>query len=224
MLNIIYYAWINIKKNYSNIIEGQLNDVIASGISAVSKLFIIICCEDDSLLDNIEKMIHNILHTKIIYEIEFKKENFYEYYGIDKLYSIALQEPESYFLYFHSKGMFNYDNVNTRHIYETTLTTRTIYKFREVINLFENNYDIMKIGLFPSSSINEPFIWFNFYYIRGSYVITCNKPIITTDRYYYERWSGSGNNMGVSYNLYENNYKQYSIEEAGVILNELNGM
>jgi hypothetical protein len=224
MLNIIYYAWININKNYSVIIGGQLDDIIASGISEVSKLYVIICCEHEECNDHIQNLIHNKLQNKINYELEMKKENHYEYYGIDKLYSLSLQEPNSYFLYFHSKGMFNYDNIHERHIYETTLTKRTLYRCKEVLDLFEKNPQIMKIGLFPSNLHNANFVWFNFYYARGSYLITCEKPIITDYRYYYETWSESGNNnLGFVYNLYENNYRKFSLEEAGAILNMLNG-
>ena len=223
-LNIIYYCWINEKKNYTNIISGQLDDIIDSNIGSVSKLYIVVCCENEKLISNIEKLFYNKLNNKISYELEIKEHNFYEYYGINKLYSLSLKEPNSYFLYFHSKGMFNYDNINERHIYEKTLTKRTLYDFKKVITLFDNSHNIMKIGLFPSKLHKENFIWFNFYYARGLYLTTCEKPIITTNRYYYETWSESGdNNIGVIYNLYENNYKKYFLEEAATILNMLNG-
>ena len=103
MLNIIYYACINIKRNYSVIIEWQLDDILESEIGSISKLFIIICCQYDYLIDNIEKMINTKLQNKIIYELELKKENYYEYYGINKLYSLALLEPTSYFYIFIQK-------------------------------------------------------------------------------------------------------------------------
>ena len=31
-INIVYFCWCNEKKNYKNIIFGQLNDIIISGI------------------------------------------------------------------------------------------------------------------------------------------------------------------------------------------------
>jgi len=227
MLNIIYFVWINPKKNYKNIIEGQLDDIINSGIYKVSKLYIVCVCTDLLLVNYIKNIFSNKLKINnkltINYELEIKNENLYEYYGIEKLYSLAVEEPLSYFLYFHSKGMFNYDNIN-RHIYELTLTKGTLYLFEEVIETFKNNKDIMKIGLFPSNFHNKNFIWFNFYYARGIYLITCEKPIISVNRYYYETWSETGNNqMGVVYNLYEKNFKKYELAEAGYILNKLNG-
>jgi len=220
MLNIIYFVWINPKKNYKNIIEGQLDDIINSGIYKVSKLYIVCACTD-LLVNSIKKLFSTKL-LEINYELEIKNENLYEYYGIEKLYSLAIKEPLSYFLYFHSKGMFNYDNTN-RHIYELTLTKGTLYLYEEVLEIFKNN-NIMKIGLFPSNYHNKNFIWFNFYYARGTYLITCEKPIISSNRYYYETWSETGDNqMGLVYNLYEKNFKKYELAEAGDILNKLNG-
>jgi len=119
--------------------------------------------------------------------------------------------------------MFNYNNINERHIYEKTLTKGTVYQYKKVIELFDNNINISKIGLFPSKHNNQNFIWLNFYWSRGSYLNTCQLPIVTDDRFYYERWSGSGEKESLIYNLHENNYKQYELCEVGDILNKLNG-
>jgi len=223
-LNIVYYCWINETKNYYSIIAGQLDDIIESNIGSISKLYIVACCENPKLISNIEQLFFNKLNKKVTYELDIETHNYYEYYGINKLYSLSLKEPNSYFLYFHSKGMFNYDNVNDRHIYEKTLTKRTLYNFKNAVDLFDNNPNVMKIGLFPSNLHKANFIWFNFFYVRGIYLITCETPVITENRFYYETWLESGNNnMGVVYNLYENNYKKYLLGEAADILNMLNG-
>lgn len=223
-LNIIYFVWINEKKNYKKIIEGQLDDMINSGIMKVSNLYIECVCENKLLITEI----NNTFTKKLInikYNLEIHHTNHYEYYGIKKMYDLACEQPNSYFLYFHSKGMFNYDNMNNRHIYELTLTKGTLYLFEEVLNTFNKNQNIMKIGLFPAiNDDNQNFIWFNFYYARGAYLITCEKPIISTNRFYYEIWSETGNNqLGLIYNLYEKNFKKYELSEAGNILNRLNG-
>ena len=158
------------------------------------------------------------------YELSFHNENKYEYYGIKKLYNLALLEPNKYFIYLHSKGMFNYSNIDTRHIYEMSLTNGTLHNYKEIIQLFDDNPDIMKAALFPAEHHNNNFCWLNFYWSRGSYLITCKNPIITDNRYYYELWSESGNNlMGNVYNIYENNYKKYKLNEVGNILNMLSG-
>ena len=219
--NIIYFVWINKKKNYENIINGQMDDLLKSGILYSATLYIQVCCEDETLVNKITKLFINKL--KIIrFNLQIHNENLFEYYGIKKMYELAKEEPNKYYLYFHSKGMFNYNNKSDRHIYEKILTKGTIYQHKKVIKLFEENPNIMKIGLFPSNKHNKNFMWLNFYWARGSYLITCEDPIISTNRYYYETWSGTGDiNMGLNYNLYENNYKKYELNEVGDILNNL---
>lgn len=222
-INIIYFVWINPKKNFKSIIEGQLTDVLSSNILGHSKIYIQVCCEYIHLVQEIEDIFKEKLQ-KIEYDIHFYSENRFEYYGIKKMYDLAVLEPDKYFLYFHSKGMFNYDNIE-RHNYEKILTKGTIYQFKKCIQLFEKNPTIMKIGLFPSNVHKHNFIWFNFYWARGSYLLTCQDPIITKNRFYYETWSETGdNNMGLVYNLHENNFKKYELHEAGDILNKLKGI
>jgi hypothetical protein len=80
----------------------------------------------------------------------------------------------------------------------------------------------MTIGLFPSKSNKKKFVWFNFFWSRGSYLTTCEDPKITSDRYYYEKWLETGND-GVIYNLYENNFRKYDLWDAGDILCKLAG-
>ena len=222
-INIVYFCWINKQKNYKNIITGQLNDIINYGILNISKLYVEVCCEDTSLTDSVDIFIKEILKDHE-HEISFYTENKYEYYGIKKLYDLSILEPNKYYLYLHSKGMFNYDNINERHIYEKTLTTGILYNYDKTIELFNTNPEIMKATLFPSNMHEKNFCWLNFFWARGTYLITCQNPIISDNRYYYETWSETGNNsMGMVYNLFEKNYKKYMLNEVGDILNKLNG-
>ena len=221
-INIVYFIWINPNKNYEAIISGQLKDIVKSEILNHSKLYIEISCQYEHINKNINDLIVNIVKD-YNYEINFHKDNKYEYFGIKKLYDLAKNEPNKYYLYLHSKGMFNYDNKNERHIYEKTLTRGTIIEYKNIIEKFQNNKNIAKIGLFPSSLHNQNFIWLNFFWARGTYLNTCQDPKITNDRYYYERWSGTGERNSLTYNLYENNYKKYELNEVGDILNKLNG-
>lgn len=221
-INIIYFIWINPHKNFEAIISGQLNDMKNSGILSVSKLHIEISCEYENIYKNIKYFIDNILN-EYYYEINFHNKNKYEYYGIKKMYDLAFKEPDKYYLYLHSKGMFNYNNIEERHIYEKTLTKGTVFLYKKVIEIFNNNKNISKIGLFPSNHHCQNFMWLNFFWCRGNYLNTCEQPIITDDRYYYERWSGTGEKNSLIYNLYENNYDKYDLKQVGDILNKLNG-
>jgi hypothetical protein len=221
-INIVYFAWINLNKNFEKIIFGQINDMIHSGILKHSTLYIEICCEHENVQESIKDSIVNLLKG-FHYEIKFYNKNLYEYYGIKKLYDLAKIEPKKYYLYLHSKGMFNYDNMNDRHIYEKSLTKGTVYQYKKVAKIFRNNLNISRIGLFPSLQYDKNFIWLNFFWTKGKYLNTCEKPIITDDRFYYERWSGTGDRSSLTYNLFENNFKKYELSEVGDILNSLNG-
>jgi hypothetical protein len=219
-INIVYFCWCNKKKNYAAIIGGQIDDIIFYKILSVAKLYIEVCCEDDDILPSIKELLDTKL-TGYNYYINFHKENKYEYYGIKKLYDLSILEPNKYYLYLHSKGMFNYANIN-RHEYEKVLTNGILCNFEKTIELFNNNPEIMKASQFPSNHHEKNFCWFNFYWSRGTYLITCENPIISSNRCYYETWSETGdNNMGKVYNMYENNYKKYLLSEAGNILNTL---
>ena len=220
-INIVYFIWVNPEKDYNSIILGQLTDIIDSGILEQSSLYIEICCENKELKDDVNKMIsHKLIGNE--YYIQFHDENKFEYYGIKKIYDLAREESSKYYLYLHSKGMFNYTN-EERHNYEKTLTKGSLMQYKKVIKLFKKNRHIGKIGLFPSSLHDQNFIWLNFFWAKGSYINTCEDPIITDDRYYYERWSGSGERESLTYNLFENNYKKYALNEVGDILNLLQG-
>jgi hypothetical protein len=108
-INIIYFIWLNKDRNWSVIIEGQLFDIISSNILEKSYLNIIISCENNDLVSEAVSLINKYLinHTGK-YNIELYNENCYEYYGIRKLYECAKKNPKSIYIYFHTKGMFNW--------------------------------------------------------------------------------------------------------------------
>ena len=214
IINIVYYVWINPNRNYNIIIDGQLNDLIVSGILERSKLFIVICCEHNHLIN----YINNIVQTKlgsisnIEYSIKYTNVNNFEYAGIKKVYDLALQEPDKLYIYMHSKGMLNYDYPHHRTASNEYLTRTLISMWKDIITTFNLNPNFLKMGMFPAKT---NWIWFNFWWARGTYLNTCEDPIITDYRYYYESWVGTGNNsIGQTYNFNEGNFNSYTAEEA----------
>jgi hypothetical protein len=223
-INIVYFAWINEKKNWKNILNGQFKDIVDSGILYDAKIYIIVSCENKLLVESVKSLFIDHLkdNSNFEYSIEIETINRYEYYGLKKIYDLAQIEPNKYYLYLHSKGIFNYGNIDTRHNNELTLTKGTVYLYKKIIQKFEENSEITEIGLFPSRSNNKKFIWFNFFWARGSYILTCENPIISDDRYYYEKWLETGGDCLI-YNMYEENFTKYELWEAGDILNYLSG-
>ena len=217
-LTIIYFISINIDRNWKEIVNGQINDLNKHTILKNNFLKIVLCCTDNNILNESINYINKILNNIGItyYKIYSFHDNLYEYRGIKILYDSAKEDPNKIYLYMHSKGMYYiYDDItkklNIRSITEKTILNETIKNFNNTLNLFKTDKDLMKVSLFPS---DENFCWYNFYFVRGSYLVECDEPIIKNDRYYYESWLGLNKKKGKSYSLFSNNEDKYSSHGA----------
>ena len=168
IINIVYYIWINPKRNWKVIIEGQLSDMKISKIFEVSKLYIVLSCADNTIMTETKNIINNSLKDidNNLYEITTTHENNYEYYGIKKLYDLACNDSDKLYIYLHSKGMFNWynNNPNKRSEDEINLTRNIFNIWKETVNFLNENPIINKVGLIPSPG---GWIWFNFFGLEG---------------------------------------------------------
>jgi len=216
LINIVYYTYINPDSNYKSIIKEQLIDINNSKIYINATLFIVISCEFKNLIDDIKNLIYEtMINIPITYNLEFETENIFEYYGIKKIYDLSIKEPNKYYLYMHGKGMCNtYGDKNPRTKHNIFLTKSHVNNWEKVLDIFKKDDNINIIGMFPSDT--RKFIWFNFWWASGKYLITCEYPKISRDdRFYYESWIGTGNiDNNKIYNLLENNYNTYTPNEA----------
>lgn len=128
--------------------------------------------------------------------ISITTQNFYEYPGIRRVWDLGQQIRlnESYtslILYFHSKGMYNYDDYSeVRGDWERELYRSVIDPWRNVSEIFQTMRHVNKVG-YKSSKLG--FMWMNFWWARASYVRMLVCPIIieeskSSERYYYEQW------------------------------------
>ena len=211
---IVYFIYINPNRNWKLILEGQMSDLNKSNILQNNKLFVVISCDDIDNINIAKNIINSILidyNNNIEFTIESK--NLFEYPGIKKVYDLALINQEKIFIYFHSKGMvFHGGERNTT---EKMLTNNLFHNWKNTLYIFKNNINVDKIGLFPSK---KGFIWYNFFWVRGTYINKLEYPIITDDRYYYEEWLSKLNN---SYSLYHNNISQFSQDDTINLTGEL---
>lgn len=221
-IRIVYFIYLNPKKSWQDIIFGQLYDICKSTILLQDNtplyLHLVICDEYD-IKGNLVSDIYNIFQndtsgrSPISIDIELQKENLYEYHGIKKMHSLACLFPNDIFLYMHSKGMVFSGGMNGRNPIEVIMTRGLINQWETVIDIFQRFKSVNKIGFFPS---NDGFIWFNFFWVRGTYIASCKEPIITEDRYYYESYLGREgtkthidcyslfhNSVGVTFDPYE---------------------
>jgi len=223
---IIYYVFINPINNWKDIIIGQLKDIKDSGIicDTFHNINLEIILSSYSM-DNINDAI--VIINDFFKDIAFNKyniitinDNLYEYPGILHLYTKGVENPDALFIYFHSKGMSFHNNVG-RITDEIKLTRYTLFYWEKIINIFNDKEHINKIT-FPCSV--EGWGWFNFFWVRGSYLKNCNKPIITNDRYYYESWLGlemKNSSYKDCYNFLSPDVPYYKPEEAARYLHKL---
>lgn len=218
LINIVYYTFINRNAQYKIIIEEQLDDIINSDIIIYITLHIVISCEFPDLVEEIQNIINTkLLNKNIDYNLNIESKNIFEYYGLKKIYDLAVIEPEKYYLYIHGKGMFNsWGDPNPRVKSNVALTRCHINPWKKIIDIFQNNKNIKIITMFP----HEKWAWFNFWWASGNYLSTCEDPkICLDDRYYYESWLGTGHiDNNLSYNLHEDNYITYTAQEACKLL------
>ena len=114
--------------------------------------------------------------------IECYYENEFEYRGIKKVWELGQihNNKNDILLYFHSKGITHnpWYKFNKEDNYNIIL--KDIELIKEIFKIFPK---IDKIGY---SSGGAGWIWYNFWYVRGSYISQVERPVKTTRRHYYE--------------------------------------
>ena len=214
-VGIVFFIYINSKKNYKKIIKAQLNDLILSGVLTVADLHLVINISDDVNCKEDLNLFFNTFNINIA-SILYTEENYFEYEGISKLYELALSNKYDYLSYFHTKGMsYKKHLFFKRSPREIVLTYLNFYNYKNTIQLFDSNSNINKISTFPSfdeeSKLQGQWSWFNFFWIRATYVKYIEKPQKTLDRFYYEGWTklllNRRSSTNDNYSLYYRNIK-----------------
>jgi FkbM family methyltransferase len=184
MILIVYYIFINQKRDWKKIVKGQLSDLFITGLLAESKLCIHITDTTGTLIEECK----NEILLLFPFSIEFRSntENQFEYPGFKWMYELAQEYPKSKILYLHTKGMV-YHHLDDRDMCEKTILRYTINDWKNIIKIFDENKIINKIGVYPSP---EGWLWFNFFWIRAEYLTECIPPILNKNRYYYESYIG----------------------------------
>ena len=191
---ILYYAFLYNGQKWKNIIAGQIRDIYYSGILKMSKLHAVLLgtpCEIQEAKLLIQTIINDTIDITEVYE------NTYEFPAFIKIRELALINPNKIFIYLHSKGMINHNPGQHRTMIEMLLTRSTLLNWDNTLFIFKHFPEIQKAGSFPAQ---EGWIWYNFWWARGSYLISCNPieiPInmVENDRFICESWLGrSGTN------------------------------
>jgi hypothetical protein len=174
-VHVVYFINCMIHHNYMDWLINQVNIVKNYGILHIVA---VISKENEK---KFRDTVNGLFPDSIIY---CTYENKFEYDGILKVWELGQihNKKTDIILYFHSKGMTHYKEY--KHMANDPINNvlLDINKIKEIYSLFPT---INKIG----QSIAElGWIWYNFWYARGSYVYNVEKPIVTNRRHYYEDW------------------------------------
>jgi len=187
---IVYFINTYTNTNFKYLLQSQMEDLLDTNIMDTgAKLYIEVCCfEKDNFLINylIKRIFPKNYHHNIV--ISCHNENNHEYYGINRVWELSQKNPINNTLYFHAKGISRntFSRENNRDKTGSRLFDIVIKPWKKVLSIFNNNPNIDKIG---TSFSNVGFIWWNFFWIRGSYCVRLEKPIKTNRRHYYEDWT-----------------------------------
>lgn len=186
-INIVYFinTYVN-PTSYQYLMKSQLHDLIETGLMEYAHLWIEASTDDPMFSTHVNEIMEKY-SNKIVITIHL--ENNYEYFGIHRVWSLNQEfngnHSRHVTLYFHAKGItYKIFTENDNRIpIGSVLFDKVIRCWREVLTIFDENTLIDKIGF----SFSEPgWIWFNFWWIRGNYCQSLERPILTERRHYYE--------------------------------------
>jgi len=168
LVNNNYYSWL---LNQINLIK-EFNSTIYI-IAIISKL------DEAQFTTDVLKLFPGV-------NVLCFNENEYEYRGILKVWEIGQihNNKNDIILYFHSKGVTHNPSYEMNRNDHYNIILKDIAKIKEIFTIFPK---IDKIG-YSAGGIG--WIWYNFWYARGSYINNVEKPIKTDRRHYYEDWLG----------------------------------
>lgn len=179
-LHIVYFINCMSNKNYMSWLENQIN--LVKNFNGTIYIVATITPEEEELF----RVTTLNLFSNINLNIECYYENEFEYRGIYKVWQLGqtYNTKNDIILYFHSKGVTHFPSYESNAHDSYNIILKDINKIKEIFTIFPK---IDKIGFCNS---NLGWVWYNFWYARGSYINNVETPIKTERRHYYEDWLG----------------------------------
>lgn len=185
-IQIVYFANIFVNRSHGHIlIREQLTDLVKTGLTEIATLHIVLSVPSDYNHVNLQSSLTHLFPSthKVIFHI--CHESCHEFPGIQLVYQLALKSPsrQDIILYFHSKSITRFKG--RRENVEIMLHSTVVAPWKKVLGIFMDHPSIDKIG---STCSTNGWIWWNYWWVRASYVASVENPIKTARRYYYEDW------------------------------------
>lgn len=219
---LVYHGFGSSKTNslYDKLFYEQLMSVKTSGLFHIAQEFhVTISCGaeyNEEVLSKSYQVIKNV--DENIVNITLKNDSHYEYLGIHKVWELhktCIDKTKCLILYFHSTGSFNnWDGKNARTANNIVLTRLLVEDWKYIIGLFRHNDDIANVGL-SAGCLNQPMQYYNFWWVRASYVAQLPEPTAVSERHYFENWVGMTGSLTKPSQLVSLCETKYDIEPYG---------
>lgn len=189
-LYVVYFVNCLTNKNYMFWVKNQLGYIVQQLENNTVKLLnkteihIIATINKENEARFLQKVHRHF--PNFTFNIQFYDENEYEYQGINKVWELGQvhDNKNDIILYYHSKGITHH--VNYKHNRNDNYNI-ILKDLNQIFKIYSEYSEIDKIG-YSCGGIG--WIWYNFWYARGSYISHVEKPIKTERRHYYEDWLG----------------------------------
>jgi hypothetical protein len=185
-IKIVYFAYLT-GDNWQDVICEQMNSLKGTSLYEMAdEILISVVCDEDKL-KRLKQHIWAKWKKIKIHSIE--KINQYEFPGLRSVWEVSQNCDDCVILYFHTKGMSQVSHKRGGSDIRKILFKLTIQNYETYLNEFKKNPKLDIGMVFPSE---HGFAWYNFFWIRSSYVKNfLPKPEYTSHRYYWEHWIGS---------------------------------
>jgi hypothetical protein len=198
---VVFYSLINPSHRWRELLTLQMAELTTFGIASRALSIHVELSTDGDIFSppNSKNQTMNVLDlaAKIVQALVPKAKvtvgnnNTFEYPGIHRVWELANLHPNlppsTILLYLHGKGTVNGDPDVIRTVDNERLTRIVIKPWKDIVEHFEKRTELMKAGYALASSGH---VWYNFFWVRSSYVRRLDEPVIDMNRYYYEGWLG----------------------------------
>lgn len=187
-VRIVYFANTLVNRAHGvGLIVRNLSDLISSGILQTipnCHVHLVLTVHHQLLVERrVMQSIPTELRSKFTTHITL--ENAHEFPGIAQVHALGNDvEPVDAVLYFHSKNMTRFDGKHEDAIGRKIMED-LVLNWRYCLFVLHNFESIDKV---VSTCSPEGWGWYNYWWVRGTYLRNMNAPDRTSDRWYYESW------------------------------------
>lgn len=192
-IHVVYYVYLPDNTNWQALLKNQLSLMNETGLLQCAHVHMVISTSANSNSDPkaFARLTQAILLVKLLVKnalVHPSIGNEYEYPGLLKAWELAFDIPiaeanTTYILYTHSKGMVFSGNAGQAT--SSVLIRVVVQPWHKILWTFSQHPLVNKIGF---SAGPGGFIFFNYFWVRASYMRTVVRPVSTKDRYAHEVW------------------------------------